>query len=468
MISKSLYGTIILFVVFVTLTTIAAVYLTIEKELIVAAFIGGLLIFIESTALIKYLNQTNRKLAFFVDSVRNEDTAVKFPVKINNKPVKELYNALNKVNELIREIKVESQYNENLLKTLIEYSSTGFITIDEEGDFQVMNSAARKYLGVEYTSNLSRLKEIDSQLYYIITHLKPGETATYKTVFKYESAELSVSFSELKYYGKRYKLISLHDITKELEEQEFESWHKLFRVITHEIMNFIAPINSLSQTLSKIYLEEDSQKPCTTITDKNIKDTIKGLKVINEMSNGLMHFVDNYRELSKIPKPVIKQIDIIDWFTHLKTFILEIIKNKAIGLELKLENNLNHIYSDEKLLNQVIMNLVKNSIDAFNVENHSKNQKESNNKNDLEKKREYQIKIRGYTSEKGKLIIEVNDNGKGMSKEELEKVFVPFFTTKDHGNGIGLSISKQIIKALGGTMHVHSEEFKGTKVIISL
>lgn len=438
MISKNLYINIIFYVLLIVITSFTTGYFYFGQKNIYLALMLIVAILIEVSIFIKYLNKTNRRLAYFVDSIKNSDTSVQFPNDIKNKPVRDLYNGLNQLNQAIQKIKIESSYNENLFKTLIEYSSTGFITIDEKGNFNVMNNNARKYLNVEYTSNYKRLSQTDPQLYKIINDLKPGDTKIYKLNLNKQIFDLSISLSEIKYYGKSFKLVSLQDISKELDEQELEAWHKLFRVITHEIMNSIAPITSLTGTLTNLFTHNGEIKPLVEITEKTINDTIKGLKVINDMGNGLVNFVQAYRKLSKIPTPKIQPVDTKIWLSGFKTLALEQIKGENINLVIKLADNCKTISIDEKLINQVMLNFVNNSIDA------------------LKNKQEKSINIHVHKNEKNKTIIEFSDNGKGIAEEDFDKIFVPFYTTKEEGTGIGLSLSKQIIKLHNGSIHVNS------------
>lgn len=450
MMSKNLYANIIFYVLIILASCMGMAFLFIDTESPFLALLGIPLITTETALLIRYLNKTNRRLAYFIDSIRNEDTSVQFPKDINNKPVLDLYQSLNILNEIIRSTKIEIGYNEQLLKTLIEYSSTGFITIDESGDFEVLNHHARKYLGVEHTSNLHRLQEQDQGLHHIFTTIKPGETKVHRVQKNEQFFQLSISVSEIKYYDKKYRVVSMQDISRELDEQELAAWHKLFRVITHEIMNSIAPIASLSKTLTGFYKKNGENKIPAEITDKTIKNTLNGLQVIDDMSNGLMNFVQNYRQLNKIPKPRFGKMDIKQWLANLKMLILEMIKEKDISLKISISNDCRVIYGDEKLLNQVILNIVMNAIDAV----------ESTDKKD--------INIHVYLSSDGKTIVNVSDTGKGISTEDLERVFVPFFTTKDKGNGIGLSLSKQIVKMHGGSMSIMSKVGEGTEVLLML
>ncbi|NBC81962.1 MAG: hypothetical protein GVY19_01140 [Bacteroidetes bacterium] len=450
MMSKSLYFSIISYVVLMVLAATGSAYSYFGMDHIFPAVLGLVVLFVLSILLIRYLNKTNRRLAYFIDSIRNNDTSVQFPGDIRNKPVMDLYNSLKILNDLIRKVKIESSYNEQLLKTLIEYSSTGFITIDENGDFEVLNHHARRYLGVEYTSNLTRLKQEDARLYHIFETIGPGENRIHRVQREDQFYQLSISAAEIKYYNKKFKVISMQDISRELDEQEIESWHKLFRVITHEIMNSIAPITSLSNTLTRLYQKNGHKKQPGEVSEKNIEDTINGLKVIDDMGNGLMNFVQNYRQLNKIPKPNRVKINLQPWLENLKTFTGEIIRDKDIQLQITMDNNCKTIYGDEKLLNQVMLNLVMNSVDA------------------LEGREEKKIAIKVNLGSDGKTVITTSDNGKGLTDEDLERVFVPFFTTKDNGNGIGLSLAKQILKLHGGVISMRSKPDKGTQVMITI
>ncbi|MFW5699655.1 MAG: sensor histidine kinase [Bacteroidota bacterium] len=448
MMSKNLYIALVFYVSLIALTCAATAYGYFYTSSLITVLAGGFIVFIESVYLVRYLNKTNRNLTYYIDSIRNEDTSIKFQGNIKNKPVRDLYNSLNIVNDMLRNTKIEVAYNEKLLETMIEYSASGFIMIDEKGDFKVMNNTARKYLNVEYTSNLMQLKQADYKLFCIFRDIQPGKTRTHKFQQNARIIEYSISVAEIKYYDKKYRIISIQDISSELEDKELESWHKLFRVITHEIMNSIAPITSLSQTLTRLYQNNETVKTPNEVTEKTIEDTVRGLSVIDEMSHGLMNFVESYRQLNKIPTPKKVKIELHPWLILLKTLILEMIKDTPVALSITISSDCDSIYSDEKLLNQVVLNLVKNSIDA------------------LSDKPDGAITIKAQKTENHKTSLTIHDNGQGIPQDDLDKIFVPFFTTKENGNGIGLSLSKQIMRKLDGGISVNSQAGKGTSVVL--
>ena len=450
MISKNLYINLAFFVIIIALSSAAGCFFIFGQHNYITALALVMLIIIEIIVLIRYLNITNRRLAYFVSAIRNEDTSLKFPDDLKHKPTLDLYNSLAIVNEIIKKTKISSEYNENLFRTLIEYSYTGFITIDETGDFEVLNNAARKYLGVQYTSNMKALMQKDPSLHNLLSNIQPGQSHVQRIERDGGLFIVSVTATDIVFYEKKYRIISLHDISKELDKQELESWHKLFKVMTHEIMNSIAPITSMSNTLNKLYHANNTTIEPSEITAKIITNTVAGLKSIEEIGNGLKNFVENYRELNKIPKPKIDKVNTEKWISILKTIIEEIIQEHSIQFSITINSACNFIYCDEQLLTQVIINLVNNSVDAMNDSQH--------------KRLAISIEPTSYA----KTLISVKDSGKGIPAEDIDKIFVPFYTTKENGNGIGLSISKQIISLHGGTISIRSEMNQGCEVVISI
>jgi nitrogen fixation/metabolism regulation signal transduction histidine kinase len=399
---------------------------------------------------INYLNQTNRKLAFFLDSIKNDDTSITFQQDIKNKPVRELHQSMNKVNRYIQNYKIKAENREKLLQSFIEHSATAFVTIDKNGSFEVLNNNARKYLGVEHTADMKILKQIDSVLFDSFASIKPEETKTISIVRDDRRISLSVSLNEKIFSGQKFKLISMQNISHELDRREVETWQKLFKVITHEISNSIAPITSVSKSLSRHFSQKGSKKTAQEITDKIVNDTVNGLEVIEQMSQGLNNFVENYRKLSSIPQPEIKEVNIERWLNNLKILFIEILNEEQIKLSVQVAKSLDSIKMDDKLMNMVIINLIKNSVES------------------LKDCKEKQINIFISSISRGKTTIKIEDNGKGIAKENLDQIFIPFYTTKEEGSGIGLSLSRQIVQMHGGNILVQSQLRRGTQFIIEI
>jgi signal transduction histidine kinase len=248
----------------------------------------------------------------------------------------------------------------------------------------------------------------------------------------------------LKTADRTLHLVSFQNIQPELDEKELESWQKLIRVLTHEIMNSMTPINTLVTTITRIYRNKETgelKKP-EELQTPMIEKTVKGLDLIESRGQGLIHFVQNYRDVTRLPKPDFKVLNVRDMFQGIKLMFDEQLMQNGVTLTIDCHPSL-YINADGKLLEQVIINLVKNAIEAF------------------EDAPDPAITMSAQ-SNNNQIIMEIADNGKGIPPDMLENIFVPFFTTKEKGSGIGLSLSRQIIRLHGGTMNVQSEPFSRT------
>jgi signal transduction histidine kinase len=244
-------------------------------------------------------------------------------------------------------------------------------------------------------------------------------------------------------------ILSLQDIKHELDEKELESWMKLIRVLMHEIMNSITPITSLSETLSNLYSKGDSPVFPEQITNKTIATTLQGLNVIKEQGKGLMSFVESYRKLTRVPEPDKKLFKVVDLMNRVGILYNSLEKSEQIKLSFSVKNPDLEIYADQNMISQVLINLVKNALEAN--ENNSSGR----------------ISLVAELNNSQKAEICVIDNGPGISEENLDKIFVPFFTTRQNGSGIGLSISKQIMRVHGGNLKVRSIPGKETVFCLS-
>ena len=403
-----------------------------------STFIGiffGLIFLIQIIELINYLNRTNRKIAFFFDAVRNDDSTLNFPEKTGNKALNELNASLNKVNELIKKIKFELQEQEQYFKTILEHISIGIITYNERGTIFLSNSAAKNLLQHEYLNHIDQILRIDKRLFATFRELRPGDNRLVNFNSKKGLVQLSLKSTLFKTATDNLQLVTIQDIKNEMDTKELESWIKLIRVLTHEIMNTVAPITSLSQTILEYFKNLDGNPP----SEKIVGNTIKGLEVINERGTGLIGFVETYRKLTRIPPPEKKTIYLKQLLDNTITLIgiESVVKNISIVAEV-IPSNL-EISADKKQISQVLINLVKNSLEA------------------LRKSEKGKIKLTGEVNEYGRVQIAVIDNGPGIPDDLMDKIFIPFYTTKESGSGIGLSLSRQIMLLHGGSLKVVSK-----------
>jgi two-component system nitrogen regulation sensor histidine kinase NtrY len=449
MISKRLYINILIRITLIVAFALLMGYLVFTEQSVRFSIICFITIIILSASLITYLNRTNRNIRFFFDSVRNDDSNLSFPVENKIGSLRELYQSMNNVNLQIQELKIENAHQEQYFQKILEHLATGIITYNNKGFILHANSAAKRLLSMDVLTHLQQIERIDEKLFMTIKNLKPYER--HLVAFNTNQAEIQLSLKSTSFGSDDNELVilSIQDIKHELDEKEVDSWMRLIRVLMHEIMNSITPITSLSESLSNIY--QKGKKPIEPgeITEKTILATLNGLNVIKEQGKGLMEFVESYRKLTRLPKPEMRSFKISDLFTRVKVLTDPLEKSKNTEIDFHTDNSEMEIYADENLISLVLINLVKNAVEAN------------------EKNPECKIEIFAGINSNDKPEICVSDNGPGISKENIEEIFIPFFTTRENGSGIGLSISKQIMGAHGGTLKVRSIPDKETVFCMS-
>lgn len=385
-----------------------------------AIILGSLLLILSlflTGALVKRLNKFNAKIRIFLDAVEDKENMILFNEHSADKEMNSLCHSLNRINELLADTKSHSRIQENFYYSLLEEVPDGVLAWNSEKKIMFVNGAALRLLGFEQIIFLRQLEESYPALKDFIAKGKIPESFLLQSSSK---KQLSLSMNRMKLNSEVITLLSIKDISNELSEKESESWSKLTRVLTHEIMNTIAPIVSLSQTLSL--------RPGTD--DK----VVRGLGVIREQSERLMEFTESYRRLSYMPEPKKKRFSLTDSLHNLSLLLQSDFENAHIHFILSSAPSDIQIDGDEKQLSQVFLNLLKNSIQSLEGESNG------------------QIEVLLEMTDK--LYIGILDNGKGIPTELQEKIFVPFFTTKTEGTGIGLSLCRQIIKRHGGNLYL--------------
>lgn len=399
----------------------------------------GIAIIIEISELFSFTTITNKKITRFLESIRYSDFSSSFTHdNALGKSFQELNKAFNSVSEAFRKERSEKEENLNYLNTIVQHVSTGLLSFDLEGNVGLVNSAAKKFLNTPQLRNISEILEVNVNLYKRLKQLNPGE----KTLFRVSSdLNLSIHATELKMRGQTIKLVALQNIHTELVSKEVEAWQNLTKVLRHEIMNSITPIASLTGTLNEILAED--LKPIDgksfEIDHETLADLEEGLQTIENRSKGLIKFVDAYRDYTSIPKPKFGLIKIEDLFEH----ICQLLKRefKEIGIDFKstiLNPNL-EITADMELIEMVLINLLKNSKEA------------------LAGREDPKIEMIAKRDENQRVLLEVKDNGPGIIPEAQDKIFIPFYSTKKEGSGIGLALSRQIMQLHHGFLSVRSE-----------
>ncbi len=421
------------------------IYLAEFEKYLISLLILGSLIIVQIISTIRFVERTNKKLSKFLESIRYSDFASSFSDKGMGKSFEGLNEEFNQVINEFKRNRAEKEEHYNYLQTVVQHVSIGIISFTRDGKVDMINNAVKKLLKISNLRFIDDLKLIKKDLPEIFHKMKAGDNTLIKLFIKDELLQLSVYATEFRMRGEEYVLISLQNIHAELEEKEIESWQKLIRVLTHEIMNSITPISSLASTVQEMMFENPEERLILKDLDQEDLDGINsGLKTIQSRSQGLLNFVEIYRNLTRIPKPNFRYFEIKELFERAS----ELMKPKLDKLNIKCESKIIpgdlKITADPDLIDQVLINLLLNSIDAV-----------SNIKNPY-------ISITGYKNDSGRVLIEISDNGSGIKPDILDKIFMPFFTSKKTGSGIGLSLSRQIMSLHKGSISVKSTPKEGT------
>jgi two-component system nitrogen regulation sensor histidine kinase NtrY len=438
MISKRLYFKIILRVSLIVIFSLLLAYSGLVMHSFRIAIIYVLVIVFLTAELISYLNKTNKKIRYFFDSVKNDDSNISFSVDAKDNSFDELYMSMNRVNKQIQELKILNRQQEQYFQILLEHLATGIITYNSKGHILNANSSAKRLLSADVLTHLQQIARIDQKLFHTINTIKPNERRLIAIKNELGEIQLSLKATSFKTNDNEMVILSIQDIKNELDEKEIDSWMKLIRVLMHEIMNSITPITSLSESLSNIYNKDGNPVLPEQLTAKTIATTLQGLNVIKEQGRGLMSFVESYRKLTRIPEPEKKLFRVSDLLARVQILYNSLENSNKIELLVTIKNPDLEIIADQNLISQVLINLLKNALEA--------------NENNPDGK----IRIMAGTDSSQRTEICVIDNGPGISEASLDEIFVPFFTTKQNGSGIGLSISKQIMKVHDGNLKVRS------------
>lgn len=443
MISRNFYVQLILRVVLLSVSALVLAFIFL-KGLYVLSFLTLFAFFLQTLFLVKYLNHNNRKIAYFFNSIKNEDFTLRFPEKGDSKSLNELNHSLNTLNDVIQKVHLKNQAQERYYQEILKQAEIGILTFNPKGHILFANPKVEKLLNHTPLNHIKQLAQVDKKLYELFNTLKPFERKLFQFTNERETIQLAIKSTEILLDGSTLRLISIQDIHNELDKKETDSWIKLIRVLTHEIMNSVTPITSISESILRYYKNGNEIISIEQVDQDKIHNTAKGLEVIKNQGKDLMSFVQSYRSFLNVPIPDKKIIIVDDLLEKVKVLMSQEIDFNIISFNI-IKNNKNlEIYADEKQITQILINLCKNAIQAL---------KETQNAT--------LTIIVGLTTE-GKKHITIKDNGPGIDPEIMDQIFVPFYTTKKDGTGIGLSLSKQIMHLHSGSLTAHSIPNKET------
>ncbi len=420
-------------------------YLISETTLYATITIVSVIIITEIYSLIKFVEKTNKDISRFFNSIKYSDFSQSFKPNIKGSAFEELSSSFTGVIEEFQKTRTEKEEHARYLQTIVQHVGIGLMAFTSDGNVELINTAAKKLLKIYSIKNISELSALSGTLVKSLTNLKAGDKILIKIADNNELSQLSIYAAEFKLRENHYTLISITNIQSELEEREMEAWQNLIRVLTHEIMNSVTPIISLSSTATTL-LEEayDKIKSNNKSNSDELEDVKGALNTISKRSQGLLHFVDDYRNLTRIPAPNFQSVKICELFGRFQKLFIDQFEEKKIKFTYSVEPNDLEVTADGDLIEQVIINLIVNSVHA------------------VSKAESPEIKLTSKIDSRGSILIQIIDNGSGIPEQLYDKIFIPFFTTRKEGSGIGLSLSRQIMRAHKGSINVRSTPGKET------
>jgi nitrogen fixation/metabolism regulation signal transduction histidine kinase len=400
---------------------------------LVLALVCGLQVW----GLIRYLERTNRELSRFFLAIRHADFSQSFGSTGRGAAFDELQAAFSEVLDAFRATRAAKEEQARYLETVVQHVGVGLLAYDGNGQVELINTAAKRLLRVNRLRRLDELEGFSAELVRALRQMRPHGQALVKVTEGEEVLQLAVRATSFRLREREYRLVSLQNIQGELEEQEMEAWQNLIRVLTHEIMNSITPISSLAATAHGLLL-------AGPLEAEETDDVRQAVHTIHERSEGLLRFVQAYRDLTRQPVPEFRLCRVTERFAAVQQLLEGQLRQARVEMATRVEPAGLEVTADPELLEQILINLVRNAVEALIGRSGAR------------------LELRGHTDGRGRVVLEVADNGPGIVEEALPRVFIPFFTTKPEGTGIGLSLCRQLMRLHRGSITVRSHPERET------
>ncbi len=402
-------------------------------QIIVVAIIIG-----QIMELSNFANKTNTELGRFLAGVRDGDFQLNYQRQQKSKSFEKLYRSFNDVIDTLKELETERNAQNEFLNTIINQIGFGILVFDESQEIILMNNEASELLSIPKVKKWRNLRNRNIGFLETLVSIDRTQNQLLETTIDEESHYFTVNVNNMRLRDRPLKIASFQNIRSEIRQKEIEAWHKLIRILTHETMNSVTPIVSLAETMQMLLTKEDGDSPkhVKDLTEENVLDLRESIQTIEERGEGILRFVSEYRKLTRIPQPELEEVEFSAFLQSTLKLYQPALDENSVDLTVNVPEF--RVMIDPVLIQQVVINLVKNSIEALK---------------ETEQKR---IKIELSGDEKHQRVVQVSDNGPGIPKEKADKIFIPFYTTKQEGSGIGLSVSRQIMSLHGGQLDFKS------------
>lgn len=429
---------IILIILIVISSVILGLALSADRIHLAIMLVLGIILVV--TVLYLRLTRFNREILYFFRALENNDTSLKFSSNHRNRLIDELHRHMKRVNKAFQDMQVKNEVREQYFSKVLEHLSSGLMVISGTGFVNQVNEEALRLLNLQGLTHIKALAQAYPGLGARIGEMKSMDRSELSLVDRETGRRkiLGLQLVEINLKGEEVKLLTLQDLSAGMERKEIDDWIRLIRLMSHEIMNSLAPITSISTTLKEVWSELVSSGMDVEMSEASVKQTLKGLDAIAEQSKGLTTFFESYRMLSRIPDPVKKEFRLCGLFDKLETLVAHFREHMKLDIHFECVDPEMVINSDEQMINQVLLNLIKNSVEA------------------VEKTASAEILVSSKNTEEG-IVVAVTDNGEGIPPEISGEVFMPFFTTRKKGTGVGLSYSRQVMAIHGGRIEFDSQ-----------
>lgn len=432
-------------VVIIVLVSMLLAYLWFNTRLIVTKGVLVLLLVYLSFDLVSYLKKANRRVMDLFEAIRYADFTRNYTTRyLGGSPEYDFL--VQEVIDSYRKNRSEKEELVRYLETIVQHLSVGLLVFGKDGHIETVNTAAKRLLNLVVIRNLKDLDSTSPALVEALETSSSGDTGLLRLTLTGEERTLAYAVTEFIRKDQKLKLVSLKDIQSELQNQEFDAWRNLTRVLTHEIVNSITPIHSLSGSLKGL-LESEWEND-QRLTSETYEDLMDSLAVMERRSESLMQLIDAYRRFSRLPKPDFKVVSVGTILQNVASLYKSELADKNVELVLRVEPETLEVTADPQLVEFVLINLVKNGIQAMDGVPNAR------------------LELIGENDKTQRVTIQIADTGKGIIPEAMDKIFVPFFSTKQGGSGIGLSLSRQIMLQHRGTLRVESEP--GVRTVFTL
>mgnify|MGYP001812420951 FL=1 len=435
---------LVLRLVLVGVVMVLVIWLLLEPGYNSATLLASIGLALLAAELWRFVSRTNRELARFLDAVRFADYSQRFDFDKAGSGFAELGRTFTRIIDEMRKRRTGQESEMRHLKALIEHIPVPLMTVHADDAITLQNNAARRLFGAAHVTRINDLRQFGPGFARAVDEAIPGDREL--VTFTVEGAEyqLTLAATEIIIDGDRERLISLQDIQSEIDATQAEAWQDLVRVLTHEIMNSITPVTSLAQTAAELVDDVVHETGPESPIAEELEDVQSAVATVARRSDSLLQFIDSYRQISRLAPPEKKRVALAELFETVTSLAQAEWSDPGASLASNVEPSGLYVYADRDLLEPVLLNLLRNAWQA------------------TKDRDEPRIELRGRLNRRGNTVIEIEDNGHGVPEEIATKIFVPFFTTREGGSGVGLALARQVMIAHGGFIRLGNKSAAGT------